>query len=225
MKLDLQEIERRIKYEFKVKRLLITALTHTSYGHENMVEHNERLEFLGDSVLDMAVSAISYDRFPQLREGYLTVVRSNLVNERSLATIARSLGLPELIRLGRGEVKNGGAHKDSLLADCLEALLGAVFLDGGYEAVLSTVEHVMGDQIREGVWDEDGKTKLQKISQAKWKIQPTYHVVDSFGPDHAKSFEVEVRVGDKLAARGVGTNKRDAEREAANACIRMATCQ
>jgi ribonuclease-3 len=185
-------------------------------------EDNERLEFLGDAVVDLLVSHRLMDRFPAAREGQLSKMRAAVVDEVGLAAMARALGLGELLRLGRGEELTGGREKASLLADAMEAVLAAVYLDGGVEAAQSVVDRFLEEAFRqatEGTLDRDYKTQLQESCQARFRTAPRYRVVAETGPDHSKLFEVEVHVRGEPLGRGSGRSKKDAEQIAARAAL------
>jgi len=201
--------------------LLVVALTHRSYAFEHPgATHNERLEFLGDSILGQAVTVMLFRRFPELDEGELAKRRASLVSTLALAEIARGIGLGAFIRLGRGEALTGGADKDSILADTMEAVIGAAFLahgpDVARELVLRLVETLMSDPDRFGI-TMDPKTALQELAVARGAV-PVYTVTAS-GPDHARSFAAEVRLGEELVGAGEGTSKKAAEAAAALAAV------
>ena len=188
---------------FAQPALLTRALTHRSFG----AAHNERLEFLGDAVLNMAVSALLYERFSGSDEGDLTRVRAHLVREDSLHRAALALGLPEVLRLSEGEARGGGAQRASILADALEALIGAAFLDGGFDAAQQVVRRLFGELIDSTEidnWSKDAKTELQEWLQARRLAVPTYRIVATRGQAHAQTFEVECQV----AALGPGRTRR-----------------
>jgi ribonuclease-3 len=211
----LQSLQARLGYRFDDAALLRRALTHRSFG----AEHNERLEFLGDAVLTMAVSSLLYERFAGSDEGDLTRVRAHLVREDSLHRAALALGLPDALRLSEGEARGGGAQRPSILADALEALIGAVLLDGGYEAAHSLVQRLFGDVIQATEaenWSKDAKTELQEWLQARRIPVPAYRITATRGQAHAQTFEVECAVPTLgLAERGEGKSRRSAEQEAA----------
>jgi ribonuclease III len=212
---DLADLERRLGHTFGDPALAIQALTHRSAAGE----HNERLEFLGDSLLNCTVAALLYERFPRLPEGDLSRLRAALVNQSSLHEVALALALGDRLRLGEGELKSGGFRRPSILADALEALLGAVFLDAGFEAVRRVVENLLGarlDQAREAPPVKDPKTALQEQLQGKRLALPHYAVVAVEGEAHQQNFRVECRV-DELQVTGVGegTSRRAAEQQAA----------
>lgn len=211
----LDALQRRLGYRFTSGALLVRALTHRSFG----AEHNERLEFLGDAVLSSAVSSLLYERFAGGDEGDLTRVRAHLVREDSLHRLALSLGLPEAMRLSEGELRGGGAQRPSILADALEAIIGAVFLDGGYEPAAALVRRLMGDVIATSevdAWTKDAKTELQEWLQARKLPVPAYRIAATRGEKHAQTFEVECAVTTLgLAQQGEGRSRRAAEQEAA----------
>lgn len=208
-------LEHALGHRFDEPRLLARALTHRSAGPE----HNERLEFLGDAVLSLAVSAMLFERFAGSDEGDLTRIRAHLVREDSLHRLALQLGLPEMLRLSEGEQRGGGAQRPSILADALEAVIGAVFLDGGYAAAHALVQRLLGELIESTEvqgWSKDAKTELQEWLQARRIAVPAYRIVATRGQAHAQTFEVECAVATLgLAARGEGRSRRAAEQEAA----------
>jgi len=211
----LDALQQRLGHVFAQPALLTRALTHRSFG----IAHNERLEFLGDAVLNMAVSALLYQRFAGSDEGDLTRVRAHLVREDSLHRAALGLGLPQVLRLSEGEARGGGAQRASILADALEALIGAAFLDGGFDSAQQVVRRLFGELI-DGTeidnWSKDAKTELQEWLQARRLAVPTYRIVATRGQAHAQTFEVECQVAPLgLAERGEGRSRRAAEQQAA----------
>ena len=208
-------LDKRIAYRFKSDALREQALTHRSFGSP----HNERLEFLGDGVLNCIVAEELYNRFPGLSEGQLSRLRANLVRKESLSAIALELGLSEFLRLGEGELANGGGSRPSMLADALEAVYGAIFQDGGYDAVRETVRHTFRaefDKLDPAKPTKDAKTMLQEHLQGRQLKLPSYRVVATEGAAHRQTFEVECVVGElKLAATGTGSTRRIAEQNAA----------
>ena len=212
-------LEKRLGHQFADARLLEQALTHRSRGADN----NERLEFLGDGVLGCAVADELYARFPQLSEGKLTRLRASLVREEALAEVAKTLGLGEFLHLGEGELAAGPEPRPSILADALEALLGAVFLDGGYDAARKTVLGAFGpliDRLDPDRPAKDAKTRLQETLQAKHRKLPLYRVVAVNGEAHRQSFEVECSVTELgISAKGSGTSRQRAEQQAAKALL------
>ncbi|CAD5370643.1 RNase III [Rubrivivax sp. A210] len=211
----LDALQQRLGYRFGQAGLLQRALTHRSWG----AEHNERLEFLGDAVLSLAVSGLLYERFSGSDEGDLTRVRAHLVREDSLHRAALMLGLPEVLRLSEGEARGGGAQRPSILADALEAIIGAVFIDGGWEPARSLVQQVFGEIIQATEaesWTKDAKTELQEWLQARRIAVPAYRIVATRGQAHAQTFEVECAVAAlALTETGEGRSRRAAEQEAA----------
>ena len=232
-RIDGQGLERLIEKlgtRFKNPDLLEQALTHTSFKNENAHRpelgatlDNERLEYLGDAVLDLALSEMLMRRFPDDREGALSKKRASLVNEDHLASLALDLGLPELIRLGKGERQTGGLAKPRILASTCEAVFGALFLDSGYPTALTAALATFGPRLEalNGAPDfaADFKTRLQEKAQETFRQTPFYRVERERGPDHDKLFEVSVRLGDRSMATGQGRNKKSAEQEAARMAI------
>jgi ribonuclease-3 len=212
------DLARRLGLSFSRPSLLIRALTHRSYvnEHPDALEDNERLEFLGDAVLDFVVGAWVYKRFPEMPEGDLTRVRSALVCNERLAVFARQFDLGRAMRLGRGELGSGGRDRDNLLGSTFEAVVGAFYLEAGLEKVEGWIRPLL-DDARETILNEiqDPKSQLQEWTQAQKIGTPTYRVVGTNGPDHAKVFEVEVAIGQRVFGRGTGPSKQTAERAAA----------
>ncbi len=214
------DVEAALDYRFRDPALLRRALIHRSYAHEHGVaEHNEPLEFLGDAVLGFLVAERIVRRRPELDEGEMTRLRARLVNTQALARQARKLGLGRALSLGRGEEMTGGREKDSLLADAFEAVVGAMFLDGGVRATRRFVTRIVGGTIdgaasgRSG--QRDPKTELQELVQARGWPLPDYRVVGQQGPDHARRFLIEVALPNGIVGRGEGTSKKRAEQRAA----------
>jgi ribonuclease III len=219
------EIERRLGVKFRDLGLLQTALTHRSVLNElpeGEVEHNERLEFLGDAVLGAVVADELYRAFPQATEGSLTTMRAELVRRSGLAAWARHFELGQYVSLGRGEEAHGGRERDALLASAFEALMAALYLDRGYSAV----RNVVGPLVEAALPDllpsprsRDAKSELQYQSQARSGVLPAYHVVKVEGPEHQPQFTVEVAAGELVRATGSGPSKREAEQAAAHAAL------
>lgn len=213
------EIEQRLGYAFRDQALLARALTHRSHG----AEHNERLEFVGDAVLNCVVAAALYSRFPQLPEGDLSRMRANLVNRDCLLLRAQDLGIQGLVRLGEGELRSGGASRPSILADAAEALFGAIFLDGGFDAARKVIEQCYAEPINAvdpAVSGKDPKTRLQEWLQAKGMPLPEYAISGVEGEAHRQSFTVTCRVTAlNRATTGRGSSRRIAEQEAARAAL------
>jgi ribonuclease-3 len=220
---DLPEIQQCIGYRFNNPELLERSLTHKSYANENRVpSHNERMEFLGDAVLNLIVSEHLMNACPDATEGDLSKLRASVVSAPALAGIARQIGLGRYILLGRGEEQTGGRDKDSLLADCLEALIASVYLDGGRDAAGSFVARFFQDIITKTCSSGgalDYKTRLQERCQEQIKQLPEYRVVSESGPDHQKQFEVEVWIKGRVSGRGVGRSKKEAEQQAAREAL------
>jgi ribonuclease-3 len=216
---SLADLQQRLQHVFADPRLLQRAVTHRSFS----ADHNERLEFLGDSVLNLAVSSLLYERLARLPEGDLSRVRANLVRQETLHQIALRLRLPEVLRLGEGELKSGGLRRPSILADALEALIGAVYLDAGYERAQALVQRLYeGVEITPQMQAaaKDPKTALQEWLQGRKMKLPLYEVVATVGAAHRQSFEVECSIAALgLRARGSGTSRRAAEQAAAAAML------
>lgn len=211
----LEALQQRSGCHFAQPELLRRAVTHRSFG----ADHNERLEFLGDAVLSLAISSLLFERFAGLDEGDLTRVRAHLVREDSLHRVALALGLPEVLRLSEGEARGGGAQRASILADALEALIGAAFVDGGFECAQALVQRLFGEVIATTemeAWTKDAKTELQEWLQARRLPVPVYRVNATRGQPHAQTFEVECAVPALgLTQQGEGRSRRHAEQEAA----------
>jgi len=221
--MDLEGFELRIGYRFNDPELLRRALTHRSFG----AAHNERLEFLGDSVVNCAVALELYQKFPRLAEGELSRLRASLVNQQSLASIAQRLDLGEQLQLGEGELRSGGARRPSILADAVEAVIGAVFLDGGFTAARTVVLAIFGIEL--GTIDpatagKDPKTLLQEYLQARKIALPQYVVVATRGEAHEQQFQVECLIPELgVRSQGEGSSRRGAEQEAARQAYDLAT--
>lgn len=217
-------IERALDYTFQKPELLLLALTHSSWANESgeTSEHNERQEFLGDAVLELCVSWELFTRFPGAREGDLTRLRSQLVSTRALADLARELGIDKCLRLGRGEESQGGRQRDTVLSDALEAVLAAVFEDGGHDAARRVVKHVLSRHWPKEVTAspaKDYKTLLQETTQRLHKDRPIYVLVGSHGPEHAKLFEVRIDLPDGQSFTATGQSLKRAEQEAAQSAL------
>jgi len=217
------ELSRRLNLSFSNLSLLTRALTHRSYVNENpnSSEDNERLEFLGDAVLDFIVGAWVYNRFPEMPEGDLTKMRSAIVRNDQLAVFARHLKLGDALRLGHGEFATGGSHRAGLLGSTFEALVGALYLDSGLGVVEAFVNPLL-EEIRESVLTkiQDPKSQLQEWAQAQKMNAPRYRTVGMTGPDHAKEFEVEVEIEERVVGTGRGTSKHIAQHAAATAALK-----
>jgi ribonuclease III len=212
----LEELERRLGYAFRARKLLETALTHRS-AVARCGGNNEKLEFLGDAVLDLAISELLMERFPEATEGDLSKVRAALVNATMLAAKATDLDLGAWLRLGRGEERSGGRRKGSILASACEAVFGAVFLDGGFEAARGVVARLFAAELERPLRSHltDHKTRLQEVTQRRFRETPVYQLVQASGPDHDKAFVAEIRIGGRLYGRGEGKSKKAAEQRAA----------
>jgi len=212
-------LARRLGYQFRDFALAEQALTHRSFGSG----HNERLEFLGDSLLNFLIAEALYQRFPTVREGDLSRMRAKLVKGETLAEIAREFELGEWLNLGPGELKSGGHRRDSILADAVEALIGAIYLDGGIDACRERVLDWFGPRLHEvspGEVNKDPKTRLQELLQARQRPLPIYHLVDTRGDAHNQQFAVECELASlDLRFSGVGNSRRSAEQSAAQAAI------
>jgi ribonuclease III, bacterial len=220
-------LEQRLGHTFKNQALLVRALTHKSYANELKCacEHNEKLEFLGDAVLDLVVGEFLFEQYPADTEGGLSKKRASIVNEEVLANIAAELDLSRLIQLGKGEAQSGGATKPRLLASTLEAILGALYLDGGFEVarvfIKSEFKKVITKTCCNEDFERDYKTRLQEIVQKSCKETPRYELLSEEGPPHERIFKVCVKVKDALLAEGCGRTKKSAEQEAARVAIEM----
>jgi ribonuclease-3 len=210
-------VEERLGYRFENPGLLRQCLTHRSFAGTDTKQHNEKMEFLGDAVLALAMSDMLMQQFPERHEGDLSKIRASLVNESILARKATELGLGDDLLLGKGEERTGGRRKPSILAAAYEAVLGAVYLDGGFDAAREMVARHFGQAIDEhstaGL--QDYKTRLQELTQYLFKEIPTYHLIRESGPDHDKRFLSEISVEGRVYGRGVGRSKKIAEQEAA----------
>jgi ribonuclease III len=220
--LDLSGLEVKLGYTFGQRELLEQALRHASYCNERgrdggRLADNQRLEFLGDAVLSLTVSQRLMARFPDAHEGDLSVTRAQVVSEEGLSEVAKQLGFGDWLLLGKGEEKSGGRAKPKILADAFEAIVAAVYLDGGFEAANALVERLLTERINAVELKNfyDFKTRLQETAQARIKATPTYRVVQELGPDHDKRFVVAVTIGNDEWARAVGKSKKEAEQMAA----------
>lgn len=223
--MDLSKLEKKIEYLFKEKALLKEALTHRSYLNENPkwgIPDNERLEFLGDAVLELSVTEELYKRFPERQEGAMTSYRAALVNYIMLAKIAAEVGLDKQVLLSRGEAKDTGKAREVILANAMEALIGAIYLDGGYNEARKFVNAVvlehLAEVLKEGLY-KDPKSLLQEKIQEQKKVTPVYKVLSETGPDHAKVFTVGAYVGEEMVAEGKGNSKQEAEADAAKEAL------
>jgi ribonuclease III len=224
--MELSLLEKKLGITFKNKDVLTESLTHRSYLNEFPkwhLPHNERLEYLGDAVLELLVSEELFDKFPEEPEGQLTVLRAALVNYQILARVAEMVGLQDFILMSRGERKDTGRAREVILANAIEAVIGAMYVDQGLEKVRAFVKtHVMNnlDQVLATKSYKDAKSELQEIVQEKLKITPTYSVIDESGPAHRRIFKMGVYFGDKFVAEASGSSKQEAELEAAKNALK-----
>ncbi len=221
----LESLQAILTYRFRNADLLVQALTHKSYTHENLQNEpfdNERFEFLGDAVLNLAMSHLVMERFFDLSEGELTRIRALVVNEKALARVSKRLGLGRFILLGKGEEQTGGREKTSILANCYEAVLGAVYLDGGYEDA-SRILHLHFSEVLTELGQKTArqnfKSILQEQTQNRYQTVPRYAVVSVSGPDHEKQFRVSVSIQGVAMGHGEGKTKKEAEQEAAEEAL------
>ena len=218
-----EKLQKTLGYTFKNPSLLTIALTHSSYANENKksgAQSNERLEFLGDSVLGMTVALMIYKVQPGMPEGQMTRLRSELVCEKSLASLAEQIMLRDYLLVGYGEEKSGGRDRPSILADAVEAVLAAIYLDGGFKPVERVVSSFFGKgELLSYYKSTDYKTRLQEIIQEKAGRTLSYHITNETGPDHMKSYAVEVRLNGSIIGSGVGKSKKDAEQAAAQVAL------
>jgi ribonuclease-3 len=218
--MTLQILAERIGHRFADPALLRTALTHRSFGTPN----NERLEFLGDGILDCVIAAVLYHRFPTLPEGDLSRLRANLVRQESLHRLAQQLEIGKVLRLGEGELKSGGATRPSILADALEAIFGAIYLDAGFDTASSAISRLyasMLDELKPGQFQKDAKTRLQEWLQGRKKPLPRYVLLETSGAAHEQSFVVACEIDQPaLRTQGCGSSRRIAEQNAAEAALK-----
>ena len=222
---DFATLEKNLEIKFKNKDLLVQAFTHRSYLNENpdfKLDHNERLEFLGDAVIELIVTAHLYKEFPEKTEGELTNWRAALVNAKMMTSVADELGFNEFLLLSRGESKEVGKARAYILANVFEAILGALYLDSGYEPCDEFIKKYLLRRLPEIIKDgsyKDSKSKFQEEAQEKVSITPNYKVIRETGPDHDKKFIVGVFLGDKIIAEGEGSSKQEAEEAAAELAL------
>ena len=218
----MQKVEESIGYSFKDKTLLETALTHTSYAYENKTESNEKLEFLGDSILEFISSQYLYRNYSNLKEGEMTKVRAAVVCEKSLYKIAKLHNFSDFLYLGKSERKTGGANRPAILADSVEAIIAAIYLDGGINMAEKFIIDNLKEEIEKAtkhVGDKDYKTVLQEKLQENGEVKIKYEIITEKGPDHNKSFESQVSCDGKMLATGKGKSKKDAEMNAAKKAL------
>lgn len=214
----IEELQERIGYEFKEEGLLRQALTHSSYANEKHMKKlsdNERLEFLGDAVLEIISSEFLYRNYPKLPEGDLTKLRASIVCEPTLALCTRELDLGEYLLLGKGENLTGGRNRKSILSDAMEAVIGAIYLDGGFESAKAFIHRFILTDIEHKKLFYDSKTILQELVQGNYEEPLHYELLSEEGPDHDKKFKVEARIGEQVIGTGSGHTKKAAEQEAA----------
>lgn len=220
--MNLQYFENEIEYKFKDIALIKTAFTHTSYAHENKIESNEKLEFLGDAILEFTVSNYLYKNYSNLKEGEMTKVRATVVCEKSLHKIAEKYHFDKLLYLGKSEKLSGGNHKPAILADSVEAVIAAIYIDAGLEQAEKFIIENLKDSIEEAsknVGKKDYKTVLQEELQKKGSVKIEYKIVKEEGPDHDKKFVAEVSCDNKYLATGKGSTKKEAEMQAARQAL------
>lgn len=224
---DFEQIEKKLGFKFKNKELLVQAFTHRSYINENPefnLSHNERLEFLGDAVMELIVTEHLYKDHPDKTEGDMTNWRAALVNAKMLTSVAEELGFNDFLLLSKGEAKEGGKARAYILANSWEAVVGAIYLDSGYEAAEKFIKKYLLSRlpeiIKEGSY-KDSKSKFQEEAQEKVSITPNYKVIKESGPDHNKKFVVGVYLGESLVAEGEGSSKQEAEESAARSALEI----
>lgn len=218
-----EDFQKKIKIRFHDKKLLTTALTHSSYANERKLprgKDNERLEFLGDAVLELTSSEFLFEKHPQMPEGELTKKRASMVCEPTLALCARELSLGEYLLLGKGEEATGGRRRDSIVSDAMEALLGAIYLDGGFANAKEFVQKFILNDIENKQLFYDSKTTLQEIVQGRYEEDVRYMLLREEGPDHNKSFYMQALLGEKVLGEGCGHTKKAAEQQAAYCAIK-----
>lgn len=222
---NISGLELQIKYKFKDETLVARALTHSSYcmnKKDKALHNNERLEFLGDAFFDAIISEELYYRMPAVEEGTLTKMRAKIVCEETLAECGRKLKIGEYLRMGRGEERSGGRNRDSIVADAMEALIGAIFLDGGYAAAKVFVLDAFGEYIKEalsGNFHKDYKSEIQERVQASSHGTLKYKVTRETGPDHDKVFDIDLLLNGQVIGHGTGKSKKEAERNAAKEAL------
>ena len=220
--MELDNVEKSIGYVFKNKELLKTALTHTSYAYEHNVESNEKLEFLGDSILEFISSNYLFKKYTNLKEGEMTKVRASVVCENSLYKIAKQHNFSDFLYLGKSEIATGGKNRPAILADSVEAVIAAIYLDGGIEPVDKFIIGNLKDAIDDAtkhVGFKDYKTVLQEKLQQHGEVKIEYEIIKETGPDHNKSFEAQVKLDGKVLAQGKGKSKKEAHMQAAKKAL------
>lgn len=228
---NLKPLEQNLDISFSDRSLLLRALTHRSFVNENpetALQDNERLEFLGDAVVDFVVGAYLYSRFPEMDEGQLTTLRAALVKTNTLADFAQELEIGPYLRLGFGEEENGGRERAPILCAAFEAVIGAIYLDHGVESAQALIERLAGPalvEIRANALHKDAKSEFQVWAQARFNVTPHYKVVESSGPDHAKTFTIQVFIGEEAWGKGRGPSKQSAAQAAAGEALDRAEQQ
>lgn len=220
--MNLEKLEENIGYTFKNKDLLKKALTHTSYAYEHKLESNEKLEFLGDSILEFISSKYIFNKFSNLKEGEMTKVRATVVCEKSLYKIAKLHNFSDFLYLGKSEIVTGGKDRPAILADSVEAVIAAIYLDGGLEPADKFIISNLSEEIElatKHVGDKDYKTVLQEKLQKNGEVKIEYEIIKEFGPDHDKSFVSQVKCNGKLLAEGEGKSKKEAQMQAAKKAL------
>ena len=221
--MELEKLEKSIKYEFNNKEILKRALTHTSYANEHKKESNEKLEFLGDSILEFISSDYIYHKYSNLTEGEMTKVRAAVVCGENLAKVAKLYNIGEWLYLGNSELRSGGKDRVAILEDAIEAIIAAIYLDGGIEPVKKFIIENLEDEIEKAtknVGIKDYKTVLQEILQENGEVKIQYEIIKEMGPDHDKSFIAQVKLNGKVLAKGEGKSKQKAEMKAAKKAIK-----
>ena len=222
--MSIQKLQKKIEYTFKDKSLLEEALTHSSYANEQQdsTAYNERMEFLGDAVLSFVSARYLYEKYPDMPEGRLSKLRSSLVCTQSLSSFAKEIDLGDCLRMGKGETASGGASRPSVLEDAFEALIAAIYLDGGIDEAKRFILHFLAREVENHHSNfKDYKSLLQEIIQQNPDERLSYAVVKTSGPDHDKRFEVELRLNSNIIGKGIGTSKKNAEQKAARQALEL----
>ena len=220
--MELDKLEENLGYKFKNKELLKKALTHTSYAYENKLESNEKLEFLGDSILEFISSNYIYHTYPKLKEGEMTKVRATVVCGENLCKVAKANGFSEFLYLGKSDILTGGKNRAAILEDSVEAVIAAIYLDGGIEPAKTFIINNLKDEIETAtkhVGVKDYKTVLQERLQEHGDVKIEYEIIKETGPDHDKSFVAQVKLNGKILAKGEGKSKKQAQMQAAKKAL------
>ena len=223
---DLSELQQKLCYEFKNLDFLVESLRHSSFVNENLeldIQDNERLEFLGDAVLNLVIGHMLMVRYPDLKEGDMSKMRANLVNESQLASIAQEMNLGSYLQLGKGEIQTKGWEKPSILANTFEAVIAAIYLDGGFDATFKIIDghfSLLLESVVMSTVNHDFKSQVQELVQMKQQKVPAYTVVHESGPDHDKTFRVQLNAGE-IQTEGEGKSKKAAEQNAAQKCLKL----